>query len=145
MLAPSAGQVSGQKPLRARCSCHRWWRPWAPHPFLKASMHARLLSSTPDMTSCSPCLLSHPHLVWVGLPSYPLAFTHTACCQVLAINALVCCPLNLLSTSPHHMLGCEHLDLLSGSPRSPPDGPPPLRLPSLKWRWSTSVGAQMRS
>jgi len=34
-----------------------------------------------------------------------------------------------LSVFPHHMLGCGDLDIFSRSPRSPPGGRPPLRLP----------------
>jgi hypothetical protein len=67
-------------------------------------------------------------LVW--LSSYSLASANTTCCQVLAISVLLRHSLDHLSVSPHHMLGCGDLDLLSGSPRSPPGDPSPLRLPS---------------
>lgn len=34
-------------------------------------------------------LLSLPILLLIWLPSYPLAFAHTACCQVLVVNGLL--------------------------------------------------------
>jgi len=74
-----------------------------------------------------------PILLLVWLPSYPLAYANTTCCLVLATNNLLCRSLHHLSASPHHMLGGGDLNLLSGSPRSPPGVPPPLRLPFPKW------------
>jgi len=62
---------------------------------------------------CSPI----PILLLVWLPSCPLAFVHTACQQVLAVDGLLCHPLVHLSASSHHMLGYGDLDLLSGSSR----------------------------
>ena len=84
-----------------------------------------------------PCALLHI-LLLVWLPSYPLAYANTTCCLVLATNNLLCRSLHHLSASPHHMLGGGDLDLLSGSPRSPPGNPPPLRLTSpngIGGRW----------
>jgi hypothetical protein len=54
-----------------------------------------------------------PYLV-IGLTTLlPLGFcTHCFCCQVLAINGLLCRTLAHLNASPHHMMGCEDLDLL---------------------------------
>jgi hypothetical protein len=72
-------------------------------------------------------------LVW--LPSYSLASANTTCCQVLAINVLLRHSLDHLSAPPHHMLGCGDLDLLSGSPRSPPSDPSPFDTSFPKWRW----------
>jgi hypothetical protein len=67
-----------------------------------------------------------PHLI-IGLTTLlpPLASAHTTYCQVLAVNNHLCRSLAHLSASSHHMLDCGDLDLLSGSPRSPPGGPPP--------------------
>ena len=145
MLAASAKQVPGRKPLRAWCSIHRWWRPWTSLSFLKASMQAYPLSCAPPraLVLSSVALLSILLLVW--LPCYPLASANTTCCLVLATNGLLCRSLHHLSASPHHMLGGGDLYLLSRSPRSPPADPSPLRLPSPKWRWRALVGAQMRS
>ena len=118
------------------CSGHRWLCPWMPLPFLKAPIQARLLPSTPDATLCSLRSLSHPHHVTGLTTLQPLGFcTHGLLCRSLAH----------LSASPHHMLGRDDLDLLLWISSFSPDGPPPLRLPSLKWHWWASVGAQMRS
>ena len=84
---------------------------------------------------------SLPILLLVWLTSYPLASANTTCSQVLVVHGLLCHSLDHLSASPHHILGCGDLDLLSGSPRSPPRDPPPLRLPSPKWHWWALVGA----
>jgi hypothetical protein len=145
VLAASARQVLGAKAFRDWCSTHRWWRLWTSLPLLMASMQAHLLPYTsPRGLVLSPNALL-PILLLVWLPSYPLASTNTTCCQVLAISNLLCRFLDHLSAPPHHMPGCGDLDLISGSPHSPPGDPPPLGLPSPKWRWWASVGAQMRS
>ena len=118
------------------CSGHRWLCPWMPLPFLKAPIQARLLPSTLGATLCSLRSLSHPHLV-IGLTTFlPLGFcTHGLLCRSLAH----------LSASPHHMLGYRILISSSGSPHSPIDDPPTLRLPSPKWhRWAL-VGPRMIS
>jgi hypothetical protein len=142
--AAFTGQVSGRKPLRAWCSICRWWHPLTSLPFLKALMRAHLFPPAPDATLCFPRLLSHPILLLGGYPP-TLGLCNHPCYQVLAFNSLLCHPLHLLSPSPCHMLGCRDLNILFGSPHCSPDGPPTLRLPSPKWRWWASVGAQMRS
>ena len=134
VLAASAKQVPGCKPLRAWCSIHRWWRPWTSLSFLKASMQAFPLPCAPPRALVLSSVALLPILLLVWLPSYPLASANTTCCLVLATNGLLCRSLHHLSVLPHHMLGCVDLDLFSESPRSPLGGPPPLRLPSSKWR-----------
>jgi hypothetical protein len=85
-----------------------------------------------DATLCSSWLLLYAHKLSqliLLIPSYPLASANTTCCQLLAINGLLCRSLDHLSAPPHHMLGYGDLDLLSGPPHSTPNDPP-LRLPS---------------
>jgi len=132
--------ISVSKPLRVWCSDHRCWRSWTLVTLSKASIQAHMLPSPPSLVA--PCLLPSalgvplfsptPSGRWYGYPTTSLASVNTTCCQVLATNGLLCRSLDHLNASPHHMLGCVDLDLLSGSPRSPPGDPPPLRLPSPK-------------
>ena len=63
-------------------------------------------------------LIALPPLLIIGLTTLlSLAFAHTTCRHVLAVNGLLCRPLVHLSALSYHMLGYGDLDLLSGSPR----------------------------
>lgn len=74
-------------------------------------------TSTPASIRAQHVLVFSPitlpsHLV-IGLTTIlPGPLTSTICCQVLAINGLHYHPLDLLSASSYHMLGCGDLDLL---------------------------------